>query len=83
MHHKPFNKVSEMNYFQVTEIFAKSLFVVNTDNVLVMYRNTGCSVTLELTQTVPACCILSTLCAANDPSSDIHVVGNKVNRGEC
>ncbi|XP_035846784.1 adhesion G-protein coupled receptor G2 isoform X2 [Sander lucioperca] len=37
--------------------------------------NINCSVMLQLTQSVPSCCILSTLCAASKTSSDIHVVG--------
>ncbi|XP_078122096.1 uncharacterized protein LOC144527741 [Sander vitreus] len=37
--------------------------------------NINCSVMLQLTQRVPSCCILSTLCAASQTSTDIHVVG--------
>ncbi|KAK2879598.1 adhesion G-protein coupled receptor G2 [Channa argus] len=43
---------------------------VNTSNI-----NTECSVRLKLEQTVPACCILRTLCAASE--TNIHVVGTK------
>ncbi|XP_068571913.1 adhesion G-protein coupled receptor G2 [Cebidichthys violaceus] len=37
--------------------------------------HTNCSVTLRLKQRVPSCCILRTLCAASNTSSDIRVVG--------
>ncbi|KAF1378616.1 hypothetical protein PFLUV_G00192390 [Perca fluviatilis] len=37
--------------------------------------NINCSVMLQLKQSIPSCCILSTLCAASKTSSDIHVVG--------
>ncbi|XP_040006723.1 adhesion G-protein coupled receptor G2 isoform X2 [Xiphias gladius] len=43
-------------------------------------RNTRCSVTLQLKQRVPPCCILRTLCAASKTSSDIHVVGKRADR---
>uniref|UniRef100_A0A8D3AKQ4 Adhesion G-protein coupled receptor G2 n=1 Tax=Scophthalmus maximus TaxID=52904 RepID=A0A8D3AKQ4_SCOMX len=39
-------------------------------------NHTQCVVLLQLTQTVPPCCILRTLCAASKASRDIHVVGN-------
>ncbi|KAK2828598.1 hypothetical protein Q5P01_019632 [Channa striata] len=42
--------------------------------------NTECSVRLRLNQTVPACCILRTLCAASATSSDVRVVGNTVSK---
>uniref|UniRef100_A0A7N6A8L7 Adhesion G-protein coupled receptor G2 n=1 Tax=Anabas testudineus TaxID=64144 RepID=A0A7N6A8L7_ANATE len=71
------NEKNGINNDTTTGLF-KNIDISCTTNPSI--KNTGCSVTLELTQTVPACCILSTLCAANDPSSDIHVVGNKVNR---
>ncbi|XP_041863594.1 adhesion G-protein coupled receptor G2 isoform X2 [Melanotaenia boesemani] len=43
-------------------------------------RNTTCNVTLSLNQSVPPCCILSTICAASKNSSDIHVIGNRADR---
>ncbi|XP_030601956.1 adhesion G-protein coupled receptor G2 [Archocentrus centrarchus] len=43
-------------------------------------RNTTCSVTLKLSQTVPSCCILRTLCAASNTSSDFYVVGKRADR---
>ncbi|XP_028450832.1 adhesion G-protein coupled receptor G2 isoform X1 [Perca flavescens] len=42
--------------------------------------NISCSVRLQLKQSVPSCCILSTLCAASKKSSDIHVVGKRANQ---
>ncbi|XP_028277260.1 mucin-5AC [Parambassis ranga] len=43
-------------------------------------KNTKCAVTLQLSQRVHPCCILHTLCAASKNSSDIHVVGQKIDR---
>ncbi|XP_029303812.1 uncharacterized protein LOC115018749 [Cottoperca gobio] len=43
-------------------------------------RNTNCSVTLKLKQSVHSCCILRTLCLASNSSSDIHVVGKTADR---
>ncbi|XP_017273593.1 adhesion G-protein coupled receptor G2 isoform X2 [Kryptolebias marmoratus] len=42
-------------------------------------NNTKCSVMLRLSQSVPACCILRTLCAASN-SSNITVVGNRADQ---
>ncbi|KAM4546072.1 uncharacterized protein PAE49_018501 isoform 2-T2 [Odontesthes bonariensis] len=41
---------------------------------------TECLVTLKLSQTVPPCCILHTLCTASKNSSDIRAVGKKADR---
>ncbi|XP_037543564.1 adhesion G-protein coupled receptor G2-like [Nematolebias whitei] len=43
-------------------------------------NNTKCSVMLRLSQSVPACRILQTLCAASKNSSNITVVGNKADK---
>ncbi|XP_019219702.1 adhesion G-protein coupled receptor G2 isoform X1 [Oreochromis niloticus] len=43
-------------------------------------RNTTCSVTLKLSQAVSSCCILRTLCAATNTSSDFYVLGKKADR---
>ncbi|KAM3601394.1 uncharacterized protein V6R79_012208 [Siganus canaliculatus] len=51
-------------------------------------RTTDCLMILNLTQQVPPCCILRTLCVASRASSDIQAVGIRANRmrplqGEC
>ncbi|XP_011609905.2 adhesion G-protein coupled receptor G2 isoform X3 [Takifugu rubripes] len=43
-------------------------------------RNSSCSVVLQLRQSVAPCCLLRTLCAASDNSSEISAVGKKVDR---
>ncbi|XP_051257107.1 mucin-3A isoform X2 [Dicentrarchus labrax] len=43
-------------------------------------RNTNCTLMLKLKQSIPPCCILRTLCAANKTSSNITVVGKKADR---
>ncbi|XP_070411789.1 uncharacterized protein [Nothobranchius furzeri] len=43
-------------------------------------NNTRCSVVLRLNQTLPACCILQTLCAASRNSPNISVVGNRADK---
>ncbi|XP_047199490.1 adhesion G-protein coupled receptor G2 [Hippoglossus stenolepis] len=43
-------------------------------------KNTTCTVTLHLSQAVPPCCILRTLCAASKTSPDVRVVGKTADR---
>ncbi|XP_030009686.1 adhesion G-protein coupled receptor G2 isoform X3 [Sphaeramia orbicularis] len=43
-------------------------------------RIVDCHVILKLRRWIPPCCILSSLCAASKTSSDIHVVGKRVDR---
>ncbi|PWA23033.1 hypothetical protein CCH79_00001915, partial [Gambusia affinis] len=45
---------------------------------MICFSHTKCTVILGLSQTIPSCCILQTLCAASKRSSDIHVVGNRI-----
>ncbi|XP_014849148.1 PREDICTED: adhesion G-protein coupled receptor G2-like [Poecilia mexicana] len=40
--------------------------------------HTKCTIMLGLSHKIPSCCILQTLCAASKRSSDIHVVGNRI-----
>ncbi|MED6244144.1 hypothetical protein ATANTOWER_024474 [Ataeniobius toweri] len=40
-------------------------------------NHTNCTVLLQLSNRIPSCCILQTLCAASRNSSDIFVVGNR------
>ncbi|MED6277992.1 hypothetical protein CHARACLAT_019177 [Characodon lateralis] len=40
-------------------------------------NHTNCTVLLQLSNRIPSCCILQTLCAACRNSSDIFVVGNR------
>lgn len=49
-------------------------------NITTAIRNTRCSVMLRLNQRVSPCCILRVLCAASKNSTDIHVVGNRIDR---
>ncbi|XP_008294812.1 G-protein coupled receptor 64 [Stegastes partitus] len=49
-------------------------------NIKTAIRNTTCTVTLSLSRRVPPCCILRVLCAASKNSTDIHVVGNRIDR---
>ncbi|XP_015233780.1 PREDICTED: adhesion G-protein coupled receptor G2-like [Cyprinodon variegatus] len=41
-------------------------------------NQTKCTVLLKLSNKIPSCCILQTLCAASKNSSDIHVMGHRV-----
>uniref|UniRef100_A0A096MBY1 Adhesion G-protein coupled receptor G2 n=1 Tax=Poecilia formosa TaxID=48698 RepID=A0A096MBY1_POEFO len=46
--------------------------------------HTKCTIMLGLSHKIPSCCILQTLCAASKRSSDIHVVGNRIDeQSEC
>uniref|UniRef100_A0AAQ5Z8E1 Uncharacterized protein n=1 Tax=Amphiprion ocellaris TaxID=80972 RepID=A0AAQ5Z8E1_AMPOC len=49
-------------------------------NIKTAIRNTTCSVMLWLSQTVLPCCILHTLCKATKNSTNIHVVGNRIDK---
>lgn len=82
MRQKDWNKVSEILLFSNEW----NGFRCNTLSLtLTLYlSHTQCVVLLQLTQTVPPCCILRTLCAASKASRDIHVVGNSADIiGEC
>ncbi|XP_054899561.1 adhesion G-protein coupled receptor G2 [Poeciliopsis prolifica] len=41
-------------------------------------NHTKCTIMLGLSHKIPSCCILQTLCAASKSSSDIHVVGKRI-----
>ncbi|MEQ2302804.1 hypothetical protein AMECASPLE_010396, partial [Ameca splendens] len=54
--------------FQVTDVSCSIKTEIN---------HTNCTVLLQLSNRIPSCCILQTLCAASRNSSDIFVVGNR------